>query len=150
MDYRQKIYATYVSQKTQAAGYRYNRVDYDAWSKAARARLNGLILQTPNAESPLVGAVAYGDFTHEWFFTPASLADLLRLTGLTQYEARPSGPYAHGLKSALRHILWSGFKVGLALWNLTEVGHRGSGIYTRVFVATAVKPQGKTSGGSTS
>lgn len=35
-----------------------------------------LILQTPNAESPWVGAVAYGDFTHEWFFTPASLANL--------------------------------------------------------------------------
>ena len=51
-----------------------------------------LILQTPNAESPMVGAVAYGDFTHEWFFTPASLADLLRLSGFEQYEARPSSP----------------------------------------------------------
>ena len=99
-----------------------------------------LILQTPNAESPMVGAVAYGDFTHEWFFTPASLADLLRLSGFEQYEARPSAPYAHGLKSAVRRILWNGVRAGLALWNLVEVGHRSSGIYTRVFVATAVKP----------
>jgi hypothetical protein len=63
-------------------------------------------LQTPNAESPVVGAVTYGDFTHEWFFTPASLADLLRLSGFEQYEARPSGPYVHGLTRWLK--LWHG------------------------------------------
>ena len=253
MDYRQKIYTTYVSQKTQASGYQYNQAGYELWSRATRARLKGwlpadralpildmgcgpgnllyllaqdgysnltgidlsteqinlarqwcptatilqgdvqeflqqftghfwlitgfdimehfrkdeqlpflarviaalrpggrLILQTPNAESPMAGTVAYGDFTHEWFFTPASLADLLRLSGFERYEARPSNPYVHGLKSALRRILWGGVKSGLMLWNLTEVGHRGSGVYTRVFVATAVKHCGELSRSQTS
>jgi 2-polyprenyl-3-methyl-5-hydroxy-6-metoxy-1,4-benzoquinol methylase len=98
-----------------------------------------LILQTPNAESPLAGAVVYGDFTHEWFFTPTSLADLLRVSGLTGYEARPSGPHVHGAASLLRAAIWRGVTWGLTLWNMAEVGHRGSGIYTRVFVATALK-----------
>lgn len=99
-----------------------------------------LILQTPNAASPMAGAVAYGDFTHEWFFTPTSLADLLRLVDFEHYEARPSTPHAHGLTSTLRRILWGAISAGLACWNLAEVGHTGGGIYTRVFVATAVKP----------
>lgn len=253
MSYRQRVYATYVSQKTQASGYRYNQASYELWSRATHARLNGwlpadqslpildmgcgpgnllylltqdgytnltgidlsieqielahqwcpaasilhgdvqeflqqysdhfglitgfdiiehfhkdeqllflarvmaalrpggrLILQTPNAESPMSGAVAYGDFTHEWFFTPTSLADLLRLSGFERYEARPSSPYAHGLKSALRRILWGGVNAGLILWNLAEVGHCGSGIYTRVFVATAVKPYNESPHESTS
>jgi 2-polyprenyl-3-methyl-5-hydroxy-6-metoxy-1,4-benzoquinol methylase len=98
-----------------------------------------LILQTPNAESPWYGAVAYGDFTHEWFFTPASLQQLLRQVGLTGFEARPSAPYIHGIKSLGRVVLWKTLNVLLALWTIAESGSRGSGIYTRVFVATAVK-----------
>jgi SAM-dependent methyltransferase len=66
-----------------------------------------LILQTPNAESPWFGAVAYGDYTHEWFFTPASLAHILRLSGLTDIEGRASAPYVHGLKSLGRVMVWN-------------------------------------------
>lgn len=98
-----------------------------------------LILQTPNAESPWMGAVAYGDFTHEWFFTPASLADMLRQVGLVGFEARPSAPYVHGIKSFTRVVLWSVVHLMLALWSIAETGSRGSGIYTRVFMAMAVK-----------
>jgi len=99
-----------------------------------------VILQTPNAESPWVGTVAYGDFTHEWFFTPGSLMDMLRQVGLTGFEARPSAPYIHGFRSFGRAMLWSVINLLLVLWNIVETGNRGSGIYTRVFVATAVKP----------
>lgn len=98
-----------------------------------------VILQTPNGESPWMGSVAYGDFTHEWFFTPASLSDMLRQVGLVGFEARPSAPYVHGIKSFTRVVLWSVLNLLLALWNIAETGSRGSGIYTRVFVATVVK-----------
>ncbi len=241
-DYRQTIYATYVSQKVEPAGHTHTETDYRRWALAAQSRINGwlpadhnmpvldmgcgsgnflflleqlgytdvtgvdlspeqvalaqkwcpratviqgdaretlaqnpghfgliagfdivehlnkaellplfssmaqalrpggrVILQTPNAESPWMGAVAYGDFTHEWFFTPQSLADMLRLVGLTHFEARPSVPYVHGVKSLVRAALWRMINASLTVWNLAETGNQGSGIYTRVFVATAVK-----------
>jgi len=98
-----------------------------------------LILQTPNAESPWLGSVAYGDFTHEWFFTPAGLEHVLRLAGFTKFRARESGPYIHGAKSLIRLWLWRLIHLSLMAWNLAETGEAGSGIYSRVFVATAVK-----------
>lgn len=98
-----------------------------------------IIVQTPNADSPWMGSVAYGDFTHEWFFTPTSLSDLWRLVGLAGFEARPSRPYVHGVASLGRAVLWRAIEMLLAVWSLAETGSRGSGIYSRVFVATAVK-----------
>jgi hypothetical protein len=86
-----------------------------------------------------MGSVAYGDFTHEWFFTPTSMADLLRQAGLVNYQARGSDPYIHGPKSLVRAILWKVIKNFLKVWNIAETGSPGSGIYTRVFLATAVK-----------
>lgn len=99
-----------------------------------------LVLQTPNAESPWFGAVAYGDYTHEWFFTPHSLGRWLHLFGLDDYDARACGPYGHGLPSGARFLAWKLIAALWRLYNLVETGTAGSGIYTRVFVATAVKP----------
>jgi len=100
-----------------------------------------LILQTPNAESPWFGAVAYGDYTHEWFFTPSSLKHILWLSGLIEFQARASAPHVHSIKSLGRVGLWQMLNPFLMLWNLAETGSVGSGIYTRVFVATAIKSE---------
>lgn len=99
-----------------------------------------LILQTPNAESPWVGGVAYGDFTHEWFFTPSGLCELLSQSGLTGFAAKPCRPYVHGLKSLARAFLWNFLDLSVTLVNLIETGRRGSAINTRIFLATAIKP----------
>jgi 2-polyprenyl-3-methyl-5-hydroxy-6-metoxy-1,4-benzoquinol methylase len=100
-----------------------------------------LILQTPNAESPWFGSVAYSDFTHEWFFTPRGLHDVLLQAGFTNYQARPSEPVIAGYKLSrfVRFITWKCIHTLLGIWNLAETGSAGSGIYTRVFVATAMK-----------
>lgn len=98
-----------------------------------------IILQTPNADSPYVGSVGYADFSHEWFFTPGGLEHVLRLAGFTGFQARESGPHIHGVKSLVRFGLWRLLRLFLALWNLAEMGSSGSGVYTRVFVATAVR-----------
>jgi 2-polyprenyl-3-methyl-5-hydroxy-6-metoxy-1,4-benzoquinol methylase len=99
-----------------------------------------VILQTPNAESPWAGSLAYGDFSHEWFFTPASLAQVMGHIGLQGFEARSCGPVIHGFKSLTRSLVWKAITLGMAVVNLAETGMVGSGIYTRVFLATAVKP----------
>ncbi|MGA9754312.1 MAG: class I SAM-dependent methyltransferase [Desulfobaccales bacterium] len=98
-----------------------------------------VIFQTPNAGSPWAGALAYGDFSHEWFFTPVSLATLLDQVGLAGYEARPCGPHIHGLKSLVRVVLWKIISLGTDLVILAEAGGRSTGIYTRVFLGTAIK-----------
>jgi len=98
-----------------------------------------VILQTPNAGSPWVGEVAYGDFTHEWFFTPASLANLLERVGLKGFAARPCQPYVHGLRSMVRVVLWKIICFCRMIVNLVETGGRGNGVNTRVFAAIAFK-----------
>lgn len=97
-----------------------------------------LILQTPNADSPMFNAVRYGDFTHEQGYTPDALARLLRLAGLSDPEAREMGPVVHGPASLVRSLIWRGIRGGLRLWHLAEAGASGS-VHTRVFVISAVK-----------
>ena len=98
-----------------------------------------LILQTPNAASPFVGSVAYSDFTHEWFYSPRGLERILGMAGFSEYACRESGPFAHGVKSWVRALLWGILRSGLKLYDLVETGGDNGGVYTRVFVAAAVK-----------
>lgn len=98
-----------------------------------------LIIQTPNAESPWFGAVAYGDFTHEWFYTASSLQDVLLKSGFRNIEFKPSEPLTISLKSSIRFIVWKIVNIFLRIWNLAETGSTGSKIYTRVFLTRAVK-----------
>jgi SAM-dependent methyltransferase len=109
---------------------------------AAKALSRGgrVIIQTPNGESPWMGTVGYGDFTHECFFTPASLAQLLNGAGLTGFAVRECGPLGLGVKSFVRLLLWQFLRAAMLSWNLVETGMAGSGICTRVFLATALKP----------
>jgi len=103
-------------------------------------RLGGrLILQTPNAESPWGAMHRYHDFTHEVAFDPHSLEKLLLLSGFSSVEYRQTGPVIYGLLSFVRFLLWKFIWGCLALWNLAETGSIGSGIYTRVFLISAIK-----------
>lgn len=102
-----------------------------------------LILQTPNAESPWGHSVRYADFTHEVAFTPGCLSKLQQLCGFTNLEVRENGPvpWGYSLKSTARACVWSGIRWLLRVWNLAEMGDPGSGVYTRVFLTSALKPQ---------
>src|SRR5262249_48715113 len=98
-----------------------------------------LVLQTPNGESPFAGAVRYGDFTHETCFTPTLLRQLLELAGFAQVECRETGPIPPGAASLVRVVLWRAIRALLRIWNLAETGGAGSGVLTRVFLASAVR-----------
>lgn len=114
--------------------FRFLEVCYKALRHGGR-----IVLQTPNAESPFVGKVRYGDITHELAFDPQGLKKLLLLYGFSKVEYRQTGPVVCGLLSFARFLLWKFIWACLALWNLAEVGSIGSGIYTRVFLISAVK-----------
>ncbi len=98
-----------------------------------------LILQTPNADSPLGTGIRYGDFTHEVCFNPHSLSWLMKLSGFGALECRELGPQPLGFLSLNRYLLWKLLRLGVELWNLVETGSAGSGVYTRVFLISGVR-----------
>jgi len=110
---------------------------YDALRPGGR-----LIIQTPNAETPWAASVRYGDFTHEVCFQSNSLSRLMCLTGFVNVVSREQGPIPKGysIVSSLRYILWRFIRLSLQFYNVVETGTPGSGIFTRVFLVSAVKP----------
>lgn len=113
----------------------------DACCRALRPK-GRLILQTPNAESPWGMEYRYGDFTHESAFSPQCLKNLMELVGFIKIEPRCAGPVVHGILSLVRFLVWKIIWFLLVIWNLAEIGDRGSGIYTRVFLISGIKKKG--------
>ncbi len=97
-----------------------------------------VIIKTPNAESPFAGRYMYGDFTHEIAFTQNSLAQVLRAVGLEKIKFYPEGPVRHGLKSAVRCLLWKIIEIFLRIYLLIETGN-AEGILTQNLIVAAEK-----------
>lgn len=98
------------------------------------------IIHVPNANSPFVGAVRYGDFTHEQAFTPSSLQQLLKASGFSRLVFAECGPRIRGLKSLVRVILWSFVRSIFRIANAAETGDAGrSAVWTRNFYTVAYK-----------
>jgi len=103
-------------------------------------RTSGMVvLQTPNLSGFMGSSVRFGDFTHEIGLTPVSLENLLRIAGFTSYHAWECGPAPHGLASSIRFCFWQLFRLALLVYDFVEVGGSTRRIYTRVFLASAVK-----------
>lgn len=107
----------------------------------ATLKINGCwIIHAPNANSPFVGAVRYGDFTHEQAFTPSSLQQLLKASGFSSFTFAECGPRIHGVQSLLRVILWSLARGIFRLVNAAETGDMGrNAVWTRNFYAIGHK-----------
>lgn len=98
------------------------------------------VIHTPNGESPFVGAIRYGDFTHELAFTQVSLSQLLLSSGFSRADFFESGPVAANLKGVVRVVLWRMIRLGLRLWLAAETGDTGrNAIFTRNLFAVASK-----------
>jgi 2-polyprenyl-3-methyl-5-hydroxy-6-metoxy-1,4-benzoquinol methylase len=80
------------------------------------------IIHTPNAESPFFGRIRYGDFTHEQAFTRTSIIQLLKSSGFSNIICYEDTPIPHGLKSAIRWLLWKVIRGGLRLYLAVETG----------------------------
>lgn len=100
-----------------------------------------LILMTPNADSSYGLSMRYGDFTHETMFNPNSLMHLLRVCSFAEIEAREAGPVPRGFSwmSTFRYAVWQVIRQGKRVYNFIETGGPGSGVFTRVFTASAIK-----------
>jgi cyclopropane fatty-acyl-phospholipid synthase-like methyltransferase len=80
------------------------------------------IIHVPNAESPFGNRIRHGDFTHELAFTRQSLAQVLLSSGFSQVRCFEDRPVSHGVKSAVRALLWAVFRLGLLFYIAVETG----------------------------
>ncbi len=82
----------------------------------------------------------YWDMTHELAFTRTSLAQLLLSSGFADLRCFKDAPVVHGAKSALRWLLWKGFRGVLRLYVAAETGNAGGAhIFSQNLLAVATK-----------
>ena len=98
------------------------------------------VIHTPNGESPFAGRMRYWDLTHEMAFTRMSISQLLQSSGFVKVVCREDKPIPHGLKSAVRWILWKMIRSGLRFYIAAETGAAESEcIFSQNFLVVAVK-----------
>lgn len=98
------------------------------------------IIHVPNGESPFGGRMRYWDLTHELAFTRTSLGQLLLSSGFADVRCFEDAPVVHGAKSALRWLLWKGFRGMLRLYIAAETGDAGGAhIFSQNLLAVARK-----------
>lgn len=98
------------------------------------------IIHAPNGASPFVGAIRYGDFTHEQAFTRSSLEQLMRASGFSRVICRECAPRMRGFKSALRVAGWRLARLAMQFVVTAETGElRRDSILTRNLYAVVWK-----------
>jgi hypothetical protein len=72
------------------------------------------------------------DFTHETPFTASSLRQALQMAEFSNVRVYPTGPVPHGLKGALRVVLWKALSLGIRFIGDVEDGPKNqkTPIYT--------------------
>lgn len=96
------------------------------------------IIHTPNDKSPFAGRMRYGNFTHEQVFTRTSLAQLFIASGFSLVTCYEDAPIPHGVKSAVRWMLWRIFRGGLKVFIAAETGSPDECIFSQNFLAVPV------------
>src|SRR5262249_61020624 len=98
------------------------------------------IIHAPNGESPFVGSVRYGDFTHELAFTRESMTQLLLASAFAEVRCFEDTPVVHGVPSMLRWLAWKGIRALLRLYVAAETGDPGRVcIFSQNFLTIALK-----------
>jgi SAM-dependent methyltransferase len=100
------------------------------------------VCQVPNLAA-FYSPLFYMDFTHETPFTAPSLKQVLQLARFDEIRVLPIGPVAHGIKSAVRAILWKGITACLRFVQTVEGGPPDAlcSIYSAAIFATADRPR---------
>lgn len=98
------------------------------------------VCQVPNLTA-FYRPLFYMDFSHETPFTATSLKQVLELANFANVRVFPMGPVAHGVKSALRCLMWKAITAGLRFAQTVEGGppHPLDAIYTAAILAAGDK-----------
>ncbi|MGO8734241.1 MAG: class I SAM-dependent methyltransferase [Terriglobia bacterium] len=91
------------------------------------------LCQVPNAATFYL-PLFYMDFTHETPFAPSSLKQALEMAGFANVRVSGMGPVVHGVKSAVRSVLWNLIEAGLRFVQTVEAGPGDD--LRRIFTAT--------------
>lgn len=97
------------------------------------------VINVPNGESPFVGRILYADLTHELAFTRQSIAQLVLSSGFRKVECFENAPIVHGVKSAVRAILWKILAGAMRLWITIESGDSTGAILSQNFLVVVRK-----------
>jgi 2-polyprenyl-3-methyl-5-hydroxy-6-metoxy-1,4-benzoquinol methylase len=107
---------------------------------AAALRPGGrFIALTPNADGLFSGRLRYCDLTHELAFTRTSISQALRVAGFARVAVYPVEPSAHGVKSAVRWLLWRAIRRALTAYLAIDTGVAHGHILSHNLVAVADK-----------
>jgi 2-polyprenyl-3-methyl-5-hydroxy-6-metoxy-1,4-benzoquinol methylase len=101
-----------------------------------------LVIQVPNAGTPLWGRIRHGDFTHEMAFTEGSLRQLLAVTGFGQVRFFPAGPVLKGVRDLPRHLLWKCVEAFYKTLAYAETGRRHVIVAEGIIAMATVAPVG--------
>ena len=96
------------------------------------------IVHVPNGVSLFAGASRYDDLTHELSFTCESLTQLTLSSGFRSAAFFEDEPVAHGLKSAVRLVLWKAIRAALRFYLTVETG-AAQKVLTQNMLAVAIK-----------
>jgi 2-polyprenyl-3-methyl-5-hydroxy-6-metoxy-1,4-benzoquinol methylase len=98
------------------------------------------LCQVPNLAA-FYRPLFYMDFSHETPFTATSLKQILELANFANVRVFPMGPVAHGVKSAIRCLVWKAITASLRLTQTIEGGPPDplDAIYTAAILAAGDK-----------
>ena len=100
-----------------------------------------VIITVPNGAGLFGMRIRYGDLTHENCYTPNSMSQALSTTGFTEVRAHEIRPVPHGLKSAVRSVLWKVLTLPHRLLLAAETGQTDH-VLTQNMLVTARRPAG--------
>lgn len=100
---------------------------------------NGIvILQVPNGQSPFVGRILYGDFTHHNAFTESSISQLFKSVGFSDINVYEVVPVPKNIKGAIRFVFWKLLKTYLKILQIIASGN-GGGHFSPNIIAVVKK-----------
>ncbi len=107
-----------------------------------RALLPGgtLAIRVPNAVTP-VSVHFHGDFTHERAYSGMSMAQALRVAGVSDFQSSPSWEAPTRPVSTFRYLLWKGLTPIIKLTLKILYGGTAGGVYTANLLAVVRKPE---------
>ena len=98
------------------------------------------ILHVPNGEAIFAARMRYWDVLAEDAFTRASIAQLLGACGFAAVASFEDTPAVHGLRSAVRAVLWRVVRGAARLALMAETGESGGdAVFSQCLLAVARK-----------